>query len=79
MQCREPKKGQQKVQMLKKMTGLCPSRSYYSMMSIVQALSWLRQHGGQGVLYFADDDNTYDIRLFHEVSVHIRHQTLPQD
>ena len=28
--CREPKKGQQKVQILKKTTGHCPSRSYYS-------------------------------------------------
>ena len=31
MQCQEPKKGQQKVLILKKTTMLCPSRSYYSL------------------------------------------------
>jgi len=35
-------------------------------------LSWLRSHldtspQDSGVLYFADDDNTYDLRLFDEV------------
>ena len=31
------------------------------------ALGWLRNNAKSGVLYFADDDNTYDIRLFEEV------------
>ena len=35
-------------------------------------LAWLRSHldtsqQAHGVLYFADDDNTYDVRLFEEV------------
>ena len=32
-------------------------------------LAWLRRHAKDGVAYFADDDNTYDIRLFTEVSI----------
>lgn len=36
-------------------------------------LNWLRkQPGVTGVLYFADDDNTYDLRLFEEVHVYFR-------
>jgi len=31
------------------------------------ALRWVRQNQKSGVLYFADDDNTYDIRLFEEM------------
>ena len=31
------------------------------------ALQWVRQNRKSGVLYFADDDNTYDIQLFEEV------------
>ena len=38
-----------------------------------KALDWLREnvnpHTTSGVVYFADDDNTYDIRLFEEVSL----------
>ncbi|XP_037083747.1 galactosylgalactosylxylosylprotein 3-beta-glucuronosyltransferase P-like [Pollicipes pollicipes] len=30
-------------------------------------LRWVRQHATDGVVYFADDDNTYDIRLFPEL------------
>ena len=33
------------------------------------ALEWLRKNAKDGVFYFADDDNTYDYRLFAEVSV----------
>ena len=35
------------------------------------ALQWIREHykegDVEGVVYFGDDDNTYDIRLFDEV------------
>ena len=32
------------------------------------ALSWIREHGSdQGVVYFADDDNSYDTRIFEEI------------
>ncbi|KAH8412987.1 hypothetical protein KR009_007325 [Drosophila setifemur] len=32
------------------------------------ALQWIRQHNlTNGVLYFGDDDNTYDLRLFSEI------------
>ena len=34
-------------------------------------LQWMRSHHGNssGVVYFADDDNKYDLRLFEEVSL----------
>ena len=32
------------------------------------ALSWIREHGSdEGVVYFADDDNSYDVRIFEEI------------
>ena len=38
-----------------------------------KALAWLRDNPDKlhsaGVVYFADDDNTYDIRLFEEVGL----------
>lgn len=33
-----------------------------------RGLQWLRANATSGVFYFADDDNTYDIQLFEEVS-----------
>ena len=32
-----------------------------------RGLEWVMQKSDDGVVYFADDDNTYDIRLFEEV------------
>ena len=33
-----------------------------------KGLHWILKHGvDNAVVYFADDDNTYDLRLFHEV------------
>ncbi|XP_043214124.1 DNA-directed RNA polymerase II subunit RPB1-like isoform X1 [Amphibalanus amphitrite] len=32
------------------------------------ALQWLRENAEKGVFYFADDDNTYDYRLFAELA-----------
>jgi hypothetical protein len=31
-------------------------------------LKWAIENVDEGVVYFADDDNTYDIRLFEEVA-----------
>lgn len=31
------------------------------------ALDWIRLHVKSGVLYFGDDDNTFDLRLFEEI------------
>jgi beta-1,3-glucuronyltransferase len=35
-----------------------------------RGLQWIRENNvdPDGVIYFADDDNTYDLRLFEEVS-----------
>nr|XP_053641699.1 galactosylgalactosylxylosylprotein 3-beta-glucuronosyltransferase S-like [Cherax quadricarinatus] len=32
-----------------------------------EGLRWLRENAMDGVLYFADDDNSYDIRLFEQI------------
>ena len=31
------------------------------------AIQWIRSNVQSGVLYFGDDDNTYDLRLFDEI------------
>lgn len=33
-----------------------------------RGLEWIRANSSEGVLYFADDDNTYDVDIFDEVS-----------
>jgi len=32
-----------------------------------RGLDWIRANATDGVLYFADDDNTYDLDIFEEV------------
>lgn len=34
-----------------------------------RGLEWIRANATSGVLYFADDDNTYDTELFEEVRI----------
>lgn len=43
-----------------------------------KGLQWIRQNfvDANGVIYFADDDNTYDLRLFDEVSYTIVYWTV---
>lgn len=39
-----------------------------------RGLKWIRENlylGQEGVIYFADDDNTYSLELFEEVSLFI--------
>lgn len=32
-----------------------------------RGIAWVRANATDGVLYFADDDNTYDVRIFEQV------------
>ena len=42
------------------------------------ALDWIRQHGDErGVIYFADDDNSYDVRIFEEIRTTKRVSVFP--
>lgn len=34
-----------------------------------RGLEWIRSNASDGVLYFADDDNTYDLDIFDEVRI----------
>lgn len=34
-------------------------------------IDWVKNHTEDGVLYFMDDDNTYDLRLFQEVGLFV--------
>lgn len=34
-----------------------------------RGLEWLRENATEGVFYFADDDNTYDISIFEQVRI----------
>lgn len=34
-----------------------------------RGLEWIRANASDGVLYFADDDNTYDVEIFDEVRI----------
>ena len=38
------------------------------MVGRLAGLKWIRENVKNGILYFADDDNTYDVRVFQEVS-----------
>jgi beta-1,3-glucuronyltransferase len=31
------------------------------------AINWIRKNAQQGVIYFGDDDNTFDLKLFEEI------------
>lgn len=37
-----------------------------------RGLEWIRSNASEGVLYFADDDNTYDLDIFDEVRIEQR-------
>ncbi|XP_076332568.1 galactosylgalactosylxylosylprotein 3-beta-glucuronosyltransferase 2-like [Tachypleus tridentatus] len=39
----------------------------YGILNKMAALRWIRQNAEEGVIYFADDDNAYDIRIFEEM------------
>lgn len=33
-----------------------------------RGLQWIRANATEGVLYFADDDNTYNLQIFEQVA-----------
>ena len=33
-----------------------------------RGLEWIRKNASDGVMYFADDDNTYNLQIFEQVS-----------
>lgn len=39
-----------------------------------KGLSWIRTHATEGVFYFADDDNTYDLEIFCQVCYIVTHK-----
>lgn len=44
-----------------------------------KGLEWVRANAKSGVLYFADDDNTYDLEIFSEVSEALLKFTVTSD
>lgn len=36
-----------------------------------RGLKWLRANATDGVFYFADDDNTYDVSIFEQVNFNL--------
>lgn len=36
-----------------------------------RGLAWIRANATEGVFYFADDDNTYDLAIFDQVNIYI--------
>jgi hypothetical protein len=38
-----------------------------------RGLEWVRANASEGVLYFADDDNTYDLDIFDQVRIITKH------
>lgn len=36
-----------------------------------RGIQWIRMNATEGVMYFADDDNTYDLEIFYEVSLFV--------
>ena len=37
-----------------------------------RGLEWIRNYATTGVFYFADDDNSYDLEIFHQVLIKVR-------
>ena len=65
VQCREPKKGQEKVLILKKTTGLCLSRSYYSITVYTVPVCSLISHEAEKDFFFGEGGSPYYRRGHH--------------